>query len=97
MLDKYDIPINFTVTGKSEHDAETQLYGVLDRMIAKYGLENLIEYEDFKFIASESCCGGCGDNNNKQREPTHSCQQACNDSSQAGQQSCCGFKQGELF
>lgn len=61
-MSKYDIPINFTVEAKTETEAVATLHGLLDRVTLKYGLENLVAYEDFEFIAKEPSHSRCGDN-----------------------------------
>ena len=66
---RFDIPINFSVEAKTEGDAERLLYKELTRMIAKHGYGELIEFQNFEFIAEESCCGGCGDNHDCQGKP----------------------------
>jgi len=55
---KFDIPINFTVEADDEEMAEYLLRDMLKRMVRRYGLFDLIQYENFEFIVAEP--GGCG-------------------------------------
>ena len=50
----YDIPINFTVEAKTEYDAEETIHKLLNTTIKKYGLEELIEFQDFEFVAKDA-------------------------------------------
>ena len=50
---KFDIPINFTVEADDEEMAEYLLRDMLKRMIRRYGLFDLIQYENFEFIVAE--------------------------------------------
>ena len=50
---KFDIPINFTVEADDEEMAEYLLRDMLKRMVRRYGLFDLIQYENFEFIIAE--------------------------------------------
>ena len=50
---KFDIPINFTVEADDEEMAEYLLRDMLKRMVRRYGLFDLIQYENFEFIVAE--------------------------------------------
>ena len=54
---KFDIPINFTVEADDEEMAEYLLRDMLKRMVRRYGLFDLIQYENFEFIVAEP--SGC--------------------------------------
>jgi len=58
---KFDIPINFTVEAQSEQQAEQLLHKQLTKTIQRNGLEELIEFQNFEFIAEKSSCFGCRD------------------------------------
>jgi hypothetical protein len=57
---KFDIPINFTVLAESEQNAVLFVHKLLKSAIHRRGLGDIIEFEDFIFIANESSCIGCG-------------------------------------
>ena len=75
---KFDIPINFTVEADDEEMAEYLLRDMLKRMVRRYGLFNLIQYENFEFIVAEPGGCGCGDNDDTQGKPLCCGKQACN-------------------
>ena len=56
---KFDLPINVTVEAYDEKHAEEIFNTFLSRAIKRAGLEEIIQYEPFEFIATESSCGGC--------------------------------------
>lgn len=64
---KFDIPINFSVEAPNEGMAEDLVYNQLKRMITRYGLEDILAFQYFEFIAEEphsgrrrndNCCEG---------------------------------------
>lgn len=85
---KFDLPINVTVEAYNEKHAEETFNTFLSRAIKRAGLEELIQYEPFEFIAKESSCGGCGNHNYEQGQSTHPEKQTCHCASKGGSQCC---------
>lgn len=75
---KFDIPINFTVEADDEEMAEYLLRDMLKRMVRRYGLFDLIQYENFEFIIAEPGSCGCGDNDDTQGKSLCCGKQTCN-------------------
>ena len=66
---KFDIPINFTVVGPSEVEAEQRLFKFLNHAIKEYMMEYEIpDYELFEFIPA-SACDGRGNYNTLEGQP----------------------------
>lgn len=85
---KFDLPINVTVEAYDEKHAEEIFTTFLSRAIKRAGLEELIKYEYFEFVAKESSCSGCGNHDHKQRESAHTEKQTCNCAGKSSQQCC---------
>ena len=75
---KWDIPVNFTVEADDEQMAEYLLHDMLRRIVRRYGLFDLIQYENFEFIATEPSCCGHRIDDNAQGKPVCCGKQACN-------------------
>lgn len=73
---KYDIPVNFTIYGDSEQEAENRLMRFLNLAITEFELENEItDYEIFEFIPA-TACDGRGNNDTLEGQPIQPQEQA---------------------
>ena len=63
---KWDVPVNFIVSAVTEEEADDFVKKMLNSAIYKRGLEDLIEFQNFEFVASESSCSGCGNHDHEQ-------------------------------
>ena len=61
-VQKYDIPVNFTVYAESEVEAERLVLKYVDKMIREFDLGTEITDHELLVFVSEDSCDGCGNN-----------------------------------
>jgi hypothetical protein len=52
---KFDIPINFTIEAPTEAHAEAMITQLLKKNIKRHNLNNIIHYNFFEFLSTNSC------------------------------------------